>query len=282
MLIDGGRNDMKPVGAFITVMLLILISMFNSAFGQSTQASYTVKLNTFTLQVTYPSEVMPGDNLTVTVQGNPVGNGAYLQSLTAIIYYADASGLHQLATITLTSNSTDAYSYSRPYTSSFSKNFIVNIPKNAPRTSLVALFSETAQSYYYGYGGYAYGYGIEYNSPWSYPSYSYTSIPYYPYTSTTDQALAPLSYIKGNTPEIVALQSEVENLQLQLKQSQAQNHQLQTAITQQNVTINQLNQRDQILTVALIILAVALASLTIYQQRRKEKTQQTIETKASN
>ena len=270
------------LGAFlITVMLLILVSMFNSAFGQSTQASYAVKLNSFSLEVTYPSEVMPGDNVTVTVQSNPIGNGAHLQSLTAKIYYADASGLQQLASINLISNSTNAYGYSRPYTTSFSKSFTVNVPQNAPRTSLIALFSETVQSYYYGYGGYAYGYGIEYDLPWSYPSYSYTSVPYYPYTSTTDQAIAPLSYIKGNTPEIAALQSEIQNLQQQLKQSQAQNQQLQTTITQQNATINQLNQRDQILTVALIVLGVALAILTSYQWRRKEKTQ-TVEPDTSN
>jgi hypothetical protein len=283
MLIDGGRGSyMKLVRVFlITVMPLILASLFNSAFGQSTQASYTVKLNSFTLRIIYPSEVMPGDNVTVTVQGNPIGNGAYLQSLTANVYYADASGLHQLATINFASNSTDAYTYSRAYTSSFSKSFTVKVPQNSPRTSLVALFSETAQSYYYGYGGYAYGYGIEYTLPWSYPSYSYTSVPSYPYTSTTDQAIAPLSYIKGNTPEIVTLQSEVQNLQNQLKQSQAENQQLQSTFTQQNAIIDQLNQRDQILTVALVILGVALAT-SIYQWRGKKKTQQMVETKVSN
>ena len=227
---------------------------------------------------------MPGDNVTVTVQGNRVGNGAYLQSLTATIYYADASGLHQLATENLTSNLTspNGYSYSRPYTTSFSKSFMVNVPQNASRTSLVALFSETAQSYYYGYGGYAYGYGINYGAPWEYPSYSYSSPLSYPHTSTTDQAIAPLSYIKANTPEIVTLQSENQKLQQQLNQSQAQNRQLQTAISQQNATIDQLNQRYTILALALGILAAALAIFNIYQWRRKERTQQTFEAKASN
>jgi hypothetical protein len=226
---------------------------------------------------------MPGDNVTVTVQVNPIGNGAYLQSLTATIYYVDASGLHQLATENLaSSNSPNGYSYSRPYTSSFSGSFTVNVPLNAPRTSLVAVFSETAQSYYYGYGGYAYGYNIDYGLPWDYPSYSYSAPPSYAYTSRTDQAIAPLSYIKANTPEIVTLQSENQKLQQQLNQSQAQNRQLQTAISQQNATIDQLNQRYTILALALGILAAALAIFNIYQWRRKERTQQTFEAKASN
>lgn len=267
---------------FISVVLLVLVSLFNSAFGQPTQASYTVKLDSFSLQVTCPSEVMPGDNVTVTVQGNPVGNSVYLESLTATIYYADASGLHQLATENLASNSLNGYSYSRPYTTSFSESFTVNVPQNASRTSLVALFSETAQSYHYGSGGYAYGYGINYGLPWEYSSYSYTSPPSYPYTSTTDQAIAPLSYIKANTPEIVTLQSENQMLQQQLKQSQAQNQQLQTTISQQNATINQLNQEYQILALTLGILAVALAIFNIYQWRRKERAQQTVEAKTSN
>jgi hypothetical protein len=265
----------------ISAVLLILVSLFNSTFGQPTQASYTLKLNSFSLQVTYPSEVMPGDNVTVTVQCNPVGSGAYLQILTATIYYADAIGLHQVATENLASNSPDTYSYSRPYTTSFTKNLTVNVPQNAPRTSLVALFSETVHFYYYGYGRYAYGYGINYDLPWMYPSYSYSSPPSYPYTSTTDQAIAPLSYVKGNTPEIVTLQSEIQTLQQQLKQSQAQIQQLQSTISKQNATIDQLNHGSQILALAVGILIVALAAFNIYQWRTK-KTRQTVEADTSN
>ena len=150
-----------------TAVLLISFSLFNVAFGQPTQASYTVKLNSFSLQVTYPAEVLPGDNVTVSVQGTPTGSAVYLQSLTVTIYYADVSGLHQLSNVTLINspnaynnynnyyNNYEIYGY---YTGSFSKNFTLNVPENAPRTSLVALFSETAQPNYNSYGRYVYNY----------------------------------------------------------------------------------------------------------------------------
>lgn len=289
-----------------TAVLLISFSMFNSAFGQSTQTSYTVKLNSFSLQVTYPSEVMPGDNVTVSVQGVPLGNAVYLQSLTATIYYADASGLHQLATENVVSNSPNSYNYvPYSYSGSFSKNFTVNVPVSAPRTSLVAIFSETIQPNYYIYGGYAFNYPSYYSNPYSYqaypyypyyPSYaSYVSPAYYPYSSSysysSDQAIAPLSYIKANTPETVTLQSENQMLQQQLNQVQSQNQQLQTKVSQQNATINQLSQEQagingtvqayQMLALALGVLAVILLAFTINQRRSKQKPQQTAETKAS-
>src|SRR5208337_3163585 len=96
---------MKSALAFlVTAALLLLVSLFNPAFAQPTQVSYVVNLNSFSLQVMYPSEVMPGDNVTVSIQGSPKSNSLYLQSLTATIYYADAAGLHQLATQNIVSN----------------------------------------------------------------------------------------------------------------------------------------------------------------------------------
>ena len=291
-----------------TAVLLISFSLFNSAFGQSTQSLYTVKLNSFSLQVTYPSEVMPGDSVTVSVQGNPTGNAVYLQSLTATIYYADSSGLHQLATEPLVvSNSPNSYNYvSYSYSGSFSKNFTVNVPESAPRTSLVAIFSETVQPNYYNYGGYAYNYPSYYSNLYSYqaypyypyyPSYApYVSPAYYPYsysssTYSSDQAIAPLSYIKANTPETVTLQSENQMLQQQLSQVQGQNQQLQTKASQQNATISQLTQQlagvngtiqeYQVLALALGVVTVILLALTINQRKSKEKTHQTVETKTS-
>ena len=267
-----------------TVVLLISFSLFNSAFGQSTQTSYTVKLNSFTLQVTYPSEVMPGDSVTVNVQGSPNTNNLYLQSLTATIYYADAAGLHQLATQNLVSNPANSYEYYGSYTTgSFSKNFTVNVPQNAPRTSLVAIFSETIQSNYY-YYNYWPNFGYSCPDPVfcaSYPSYS----------TTTDDAIAPLSYIKATTPEYVALQSEYQMLQQQLNQTQTQNKQLQTTISQQSTMISQLNQQltsangtaqtYQMVAVGSVIIAGALAAFSIYQLKSKGKTRRRSETKAS-
>ena len=277
---------MKLALAFLfTAALLLLVSLFNPAFAQPTQVSYAVNLNSFSLQVMYPSEVMPGDNVTLNIQGSPKSNSLYLQSLTATIYYADAAGLHQLATQNLVSNPANSYGYYGSYTTgSFSKSFTVNVPQNAPRTSLVAIFSETVQSnnyYYYDYSSY-FGYSYYGN-----PFYAY----YPSYSTTTDEAIAPLSYIKATTPEYVALQSEYQMLQQQLNQTQAQNKQLQTTISQQSAMISQLNQQltsangtaqtYQMVTVVSVIIAVALAAFSIYQVRGKGKTQKRGETKAS-
>jgi hypothetical protein len=268
---------MKSALAFlVTAALLLSVSMFNPALAQATQVSYVVNLNSFTLQVTYPSEAMPGDNVTVNIQGSPKSNSIYLQSLTATIYYADAAGLHQVATQNLVSNPTNNYGYYGSYTpGSFSKNFTVNVPQNTPRTSLVAIFSETVQSNNYN----------NYNYP-SYFGYLYSGNPlfysYYPsYSTTTDDAIAPLSYIKATTPEYVALQSEYQMLQQQLNQTQTQNKQLQTTISQQSTMISQLNQQltstngttqtYQMAAVVFVIIAVALAAFSIYQLKKQRE-----------
>jgi uncharacterized protein YoxC len=281
---------MKSALAFLVTGALLLLSvfLFKPAFAQPTQVSYTVNLNSFTLQVMYPSEVMPGDAVTVNIQGSPKGSSLYLQSLTATIYYADAAGLHQLATQNLVSNPANSYGYYGSYTTgSFSKNFTVTVPQDAPRTSLVAIFSETVQSnnyYYYDYNNYWSNYG--------YPYYGNPFYEYYPsYSSTADTAIAPLSYIKAATPEYVALQSEYQMIQAQLNQALAQNNQLQTTVSQQSTMISQLNeqvtsangraQTYQMAAVAFIIVAVAFAAFSIYQLRSKGKTQKTGEAKAS-
>jgi len=303
-----------------TAVVLISFSLFSPAFGQSTQSSYVAKLKSYTLQVTYPSEVMPGDSVTVNVQGNPTGvYGLYLQSLIVTIYYANGSSLHQLATENLVvSGSPNAYNnyLSYGYSGSFSRNFTVNVPENASGT-LVSLFSETILPRYQGWAPYSpstpnYPYSSFPYYPYTpsypnYPSYPYSpSTPYYPYfpyysqysppnSYNSDQAIAPLSYIKANTPESAALLSENQMLQQQLNQTQNQNQQLQAKLSQQNAIINQQNatinqqlvgmngtiQTYQILTLGLSVLAVILLAVTINQLRRKQKPQGTVETKAS-
>ena len=274
-----------------TAVLLISFSLFNAAYGQPTQSSYTVKLNSFILQVTCPAEVMPGDNVTVNVQGNPTGSGVYLQSLIATIYYANASSLHQFATENLVvSSSPNAYNnyISYSYAGSFSKSFTVNVPENASGT-LVSLFSETVLPRYQGWTPY-YPYSPSPYYPYSpsNPYYPYSpSNPYYPYSYSSysygsDQAIAPLSYIKANTPESVTLQSGNQMLEQQLNQTQGQNQQLKTKLSQQNATINQLNQQlagingtvqtYQMLVLTLGVVAVILLAFTINQRRSKKKT----------
>ena len=229
---------------------------------------------------------MPGDTVSMSVQANPKSSGVYLQNLTASIYYADAAGLHLISTQTIVSNS--ANSYGSYVTGSFVKNFTVSVPQNAPRTSLVAVFSETVHSTYY------YGYPCDVEIFLGYCTFQYGWYPSYPYKTTTDDAIAPLSYIEASTPEYISLQStyqmvqqQLNQTQLQLKQSQTQNQQLQNVISQQNATINQLNQQlasangmahtYQLVALGLGILVLVLAVFAVYQWRTKQKKEKTAE-----
>ena len=266
----------------ITATLLMLVFPVNLAFAQSSQSSFTASLNWFSLQVTYPSEVMPGDNVSVSVQATPKSSSIYLQSLTGAVYYADAAGLHLVETQTLVSNPTNGYGIYA--TGNFSKSFTVSVPEDAPRTSLVAVFSETVQfnyyALYYGYGPY-YGYG------W-YPNIEIGIYPSYPLQTGTDDAIAPLSYIRATTPEYVSLQSTYQMLQLRLNQTQTRNQQLQATIARQNATISQLNQQltsanttaqtYEAVAAVFVVIALALAAFSIYQMRNKAKTKGASET----
>jgi hypothetical protein len=276
--------DMKSMFALlVTAVLLVSVSSIITVHAQATQVSSTITLKSVNLQVAYPSEVVPGNTVTVQVQVNPVSGGGYLENLTATVYYADATGLHQIASQNLVANQANTYSYPAPYqTVSYSKTMQFSVPQNAPRTSLVAVFSETFQSQYY------YDYHCFVDVFYSYcPSYSDGN--------ANDEAIAALSYIKAPTPEYVSLQStyqllqqQLNQTQTQLKQSQTQNQQLQNAVSQESVTINQLNQQlasanqttqnYQALAAALGIVVVILVIFTAYQSTRKEKRQKTLTT----
>ena len=287
---------MKSTTLTAIVAALILLTTLNCALGQSNQVSYTVRLNSFTLQVTYPAQVMPGDTITIYVQGGPTGSAVYLQSLTVTVYYADAAGLHQISTQDLFASS-PPNSYNNyvtyGYSGSFSKNFTVTVPENAPRTALVALFSETVQPNYYSYGGYAYNYPSYASYPY-YPSYTvYVSPAYYPYSSysySSDQGIASLSYIKANTPETVTLQSQNQLLLQQLSQLQVQSQELQSKVSDQSATINQLTQQlasmngtvqaYQMVALTLGVLVVILLAFS-FSRRKLDRTKQQVETKAA-
>jgi hypothetical protein len=255
------------------------VSSFNLAFAQASQVSFIVNLNWFSLQVTYPSEVMPGNTVSVSVQATPKSSSIYLQSLTATVYYADAAGLHLVAIQTLASNPANGYGFYG--TGSFNETFTVSVPQNASRTSLVAIFSETVQlNYYPMFYGFEPFYG---RSPFQF-GWSL----YYSYGARTDDAIAPLSYIEATTPEYVSLQSEYQTLQRQLNQTQLKQSQLQDMVVQENATINQLNQQlasvsrttetYQLLALGLGVLAVILAVFSIYEWKTKQKTRKTGET----
>jgi hypothetical protein len=303
-------TEMKSSNLIATLVILVAtISLSPFAFAQSNQTTYSLNMTYLTVQLTYPSEVLPGDSVTVNIQATAKSriNSA---SLTAQIFYPDTSSLHQLASTTLTSN------YYMNSGSSLSKQIQFTIPTNAPRTSLVAVLTEKVQavyaSYYYyypAYHNYSYPYCYYYGY-YDYCYYSYTYYPAYSYATLTDSGVAPLSYVKATTPEYVSLQSQYQNLtsqyqslqsqlqavQQQLAQSQTQNQQLaqniqnqQNTLAQRDSTIASLNQQLSLtqntnatceaVAVGLAIIAAIFGLVAIREHRGKNSAQQRAMTK---
>ena len=217
------------IAAVVFAVVLVLVISFISppASGQANPVTNTVSLNYLTIQVAYPPEVLPGDIVTAHVQAN-AKSSFYLVSLMVQVFYADGNNIRQLATKTLASNSYMSTG------NSISSDIQITIPQNAPRTSLVAAFSEGTRvaSYdysYYSYYNYNYPYNNSYmNNYYSYPYY-YNAYyyPSYSYTTVTDVGISSMPYIKASTPEQLSLQSQNQQLQQQLSQSQADNQKLQ-------------------------------------------------------
>ena len=293
------RTSQSLFSVLIKLTLLLGICMAAIAHGQfaaaqPNQTSYTVNLTYLSVQLSYPSTVLPGDSVSVNLQAN-AKSSINAVSLTAQVYYADGASLHQLASATINSN----YMQNA---GSLSKQIQFTIPTDAPRTSLFAALTESVQqthtSYYYypvyynyssPYCDYAYYYGYycDYTYYGTYPYSNYGAYPSYSYSTTTDSGTAPLSYIKAVTPEYVSLQSEYQMVQQQLTQSQQQlsqsqseNQQLkqnlqdaQNSISQKDATISSLNQQSTsiqnmnstlksgaaVLAIIVLLLAILLA-----------------------
>jgi hypothetical protein len=253
---------MKLTGLMIVLtILLVLLSISQSAFAQTNQVTYTANLTYLTVQLSYPSEVLPGSSVTVNLQAN-AKSSITSANLTTQVYYADGPNLRQLGAFSVVSDS------NLNSGSGLSKQMQFTVPQDAPRTSLLAVVTENVQTasytysyypsnYYYSnypscsyYGSY-YPY-CYYRSYYGYYSgyYGYAAYPSYSYSTTTDSSIVPLSYIRAMTPEYVSLQSSYQMVQQQLAQTQAENQQLkqnlqnsQNTIAQQNATIANLNQQ---------------------------------------
>jgi hypothetical protein len=277
-------KNTRPI--IVLVILVASIAVSLPVFAQSTQSSFTVNLTYLTVQLSFPAQVSPGDTVTVNIQASGKSYSTSGVSLTAQIYYANGTDLHQLTTATLSKNAHSG--------DSLLKQVQFTIPQDAPRTSLIAVLTEKVQTLYVTY--YYYPTGHNYSSPYCYyyPSYadncyydhnydgygSGSAYPSYSYDTTTDSGVAPLSYILAKTPEYTSLQTQYQSLQSQyqalqqqLAQSQAQNQQLnqnlqnsQNTIAQRDATIASMNQQmstTQVTTTTLEIVAAGLAILTL-------------------
>jgi hypothetical protein len=271
------------------VLLVILASIFigQFVFAQNSQVTSNVSLSHLSVQLTYPSVVLPGQPVTINVMAQ-AKDSFQLTSLSLQVYLAGQNNLRQLTSATVAQNMMMSSG------NQINKQLQVTVPSDAIRTSLVALVTESANSQYaYSYATYpwnsdgsgmygnylngnGYGYGYPYYS--SYPSYSYQP--------TTDNAVAPLSYVNATTPEYVSLQSQYQQLQQQLNQTQSQNQQLkqqlqsiQNSTAQKDSTMANLSSElsstqgtATILGVVAVILAIAAIALAVIHFRPTRTT----------
>jgi hypothetical protein len=202
-----------------------------------------------------------------------------LTSLTLQVYLADQNNFRQLISATIAQNTNMVTG------DVTNKQVQFTVPSDAPRTSLLAQVTESVSAAYYPYGTGVYPYwnGNPYAYPYAYAywngaTYSYVPPNYPSYLSssaqsTSDNTIAPLSYVLASTPEYVALQSQYQQLQAQNQQLQTQNQQLgqqiqtlQGLTAQKDSTIGSLN--DQLssargTTTLLEIIAVVLGIVTV-------------------
>ena len=257
-----------------TLVVVLLGSAGQLVLADSTQVSNTVSLSHLSVKLAYPSEVLPSQSITIDIQAT-ARDSFRLKSLEVQVYFADGNSLRQLTTATV---SKDLY-MSRG--DQINKDIQTTVPADAPRTSLIALVSETATMTYYDYSYYYY------YPPYYYRNYSYYYVyyPSYSYSSVTDDAIAPLSYIKATTPEYGSLQTAYQMLQQKLDQTQAENQQLKQTLEARQATINQLNSdiaalnqkftsaqgTITLLEVTSIILVGILAALAVYTFRERNR-----------
>lgn len=216
------------------------------AAADPTQVYSTVSLQYFTIQVQYPSVVLPGTSSQIHVQAI-AKSASNVNGLTAYVYYVDGTNLHQLTSATILGYQNVASG------NVFTKDMQVQIPQGMPRTSLFATFTESVKlSYVSSYSYYPYNYPCSYynynnaQNCYYYPYYnSYGSNPQYSYTTTSDTGVSPLSYVNATTPEYTSLLSQYQTQQQQLSQAQAQSQNLQQQLNQQNQQISQLQAQNQ-------------------------------------
>jgi len=274
---------MKPKIIVPIVLLVILASIFatRSVLAQTSQVTSTVSLSHLNVQLTYPSQVLPGQAVTINLTAQAKDN-FQLTSLTVQVYLADQSNLRQLLSTTVTQNTVMTSG------NQINKQIQVTVPSDSPRTSLVALVTEsiglTSNSYAYGnpyWNGYNNWYGASYpyyyysNPSIYYGSYYFGSYLSSNYQSSSDNAIAPLSYVLATTPEYAALQSQYQQLQAQNQQFQTQNQQLlqqlqalQNSTAQKDSTINNLNNQlfsaratTTLVGIVAVVLAIAVVAL---------------------
>jgi len=250
---------MTRPNVLVLLVIVVALCMNPLVYAQSSQVVGRVSLTHLNVQLTYPSEILPGQSVTLGVQAQ-AKSSFQLASLTMQVYYVDPQlGLRQVASATV------AQGLSMSSGGQINKVVQVTIPTDAPRTSLIARVAENVTLTVF----------IVYNN-----GPSTQAAPYY--SATSDDAIAPLTYIMSPTPEYVALQSQYQTLESQyqqvrqgLNQSLAQNVKLQqaaqseqTAQSQMAGLIAHLQGMVTLLESTSAILGVAFVALAFVYLRR--------------
>jgi len=275
----------------VPILLVFLASIFvtQSVFAQSNQVTSTVSLSHLNVQLTFPSQVLPGQSATVNVTAQ-AKDSFQLISLTMQLYLADQNNLRQLLSTTVAQNTIMVSG------NQINKAIQVTVPSDATRTSLVAQITESVGANPYPYNLYTYpsfncigtvcaigSYPYYYYSSPSYSPYYSSSAPAYPYSyssyqtyyqlqtnyqPSSDDAVAALSYVLAPTPEYVALQSQYQQLQTQNQLLRQQVEALQNSTAQKDSTISSLNNQlssaqgtTTLLGIVAIVLAIAVVAL---------------------
>ncbi|HKM50628.1 MAG TPA: hypothetical protein VJZ75_05560 [Candidatus Bathyarchaeia archaeon] len=255
---------MKPRLVMLVLLAAVIASLLVNplVYAQSSQAVGRVSLVHLNVQLTYPSDVLPGQSVSVGVLAQAKGS-FQLASLTMQVYYVDPQlGLRQVASAIV------AQGLSMANGGQLNKAVQVTIPTDAPRTSLIARVAENVTLTVF----------IVYNN-----GPSTQAAPYY--SATSDDAIAPLTYIMSPTPEYVALQSQYQTLESQyqqvrqgLNQSLVQNVKLQQAAQSEQAAQSQmagliahLQGMVMLLESASAILGVAFVALAVVCLRRVRK-----------
>jgi hypothetical protein len=190
-------------------------------------------------------------------------NSFTLASLTLQVYVANPSDLRQVANVTVAEN------VAMLSGGQINQDIQVIVPSDAQRTSLIARLSESIEMNTF----------IVYNNAALQPAPDYTP--------TSDDAVAPLTYIMAATPDYSVLLSQFQALQSKLSKMQQNVNQTQSTISQENATISQQNsniqqlsgqlayanrrvQTYQGLSVALGFVSVAFAIAYVYRRTSRQ------------
>ncbi|MFH0848981.1 MAG: hypothetical protein V1857_05720 [archaeon] len=262
---------MKKRYVVLASMIVILFSTL-SVSGDVESVTKSFTLRNFDVTFTFPKTVKPGDPATVSVSAVAKSSVRLVDVSIQVLAFTEGGDLQSIGSASLASNQ---------YVSSgerLTKDLMVTVPANVPRSELTAVFSQTtASSYsYYSYyypSYYYYGYYSSYY--WYYPNYYSYYYPQTPSEQYVESKVLPCSYVLATTPEEAKLRSDYDTLNTQYndlstryQQATEQNRQLSDKYSQATQDANNSKIMSYTLLGATVILAVLAAFLALHRHQK--------------